>query len=88
MSETPWSIGFRGRADKDIQRLDQPVRQRVTAAIDTLAKDPHGGALRRLKGRPEHKLRVGDWRVIIELDVTTKTIIVVRVLPRGRAYDR
>ncbi|MCA1677782.1 MAG: hypothetical protein LC777_01945 [Actinobacteria bacterium] len=34
------------------------------------------------------RLRVGDWRVILELDESHRTIVVVRVLPRGRAYDR
>jgi len=26
--------------------------------------------------------------VILELDIATRTIIIERVLPRGRAYDR
>jgi len=26
--------------------------------------------------------------VIVELDISNRTIVVVRVLPRGRAYDR
>lgn len=34
------------------------------------------------------RLRVGDWRVIVALDASTRTIRVKRVLPRGRAYDR
>lgn len=40
------------------------------------------------QGRPESRLRVGDWRVIVELDVPERTIVIARVLPRGRAYDR
>jgi mRNA-degrading endonuclease RelE of RelBE toxin-antitoxin system len=36
----------------------------------------------------EITLRVGDWRVIIELDVAARAIIIQRILPRGRAYDR
>jgi mRNA-degrading endonuclease RelE of RelBE toxin-antitoxin system len=30
----------------------------------------------------------GDWRVRFEGDDRERIIIVVRVLPRGRAYDR
>ncbi|MAX58170.1 MAG: hypothetical protein CL755_04905 [Chloroflexi bacterium] len=31
-------------------------------------------------------MRVGIWRVLFELDRTSRIIVVLRVLPRGRAY--
>lgn len=88
MSDTPWSIAFTGRAGKDMRRLDQPIRERVGAALDRLTQDPHSGALRKLSGRDEWRLRVGDWRAIVTLDSASRTVIVKQVLPRGRAYDR
>jgi mRNA-degrading endonuclease RelE of RelBE toxin-antitoxin system len=55
--------------------------------LQALAADPQQpGALRKLTGAPEHRLRVGDWRALLLLDTQTRTIIVTRVLPRGRAY--
>jgi mRNA interferase RelE/StbE len=84
----PWSVQFERRADKDLERLDRPVRERVFTAIERLATDPHSAGLRKLAGRPQSRLRVGDWRVIVELDIAQRTIVVLRVLPRGRAYDR
>ena len=63
-------------------------KQRVLSAIGQLAEDPGSADLRTLKGRAESRLRVGDWRVIIELDVAARAIIIERTLPRGRAYDR
>jgi mRNA interferase RelE/StbE len=84
----PWSVEFERRADRDLGRLDPQVRQRVLAAIDRLATDPRSADLRTLKGRPESRLRVGDWRVIVELDIAARTIIIQRILPRGRAHDR
>ena len=88
MTSEPWSVEFERRADRDLERLDPQVRQRVLTAIDRLASDPRSAALRKLKGRAESRLRVGDWRVIVELDLATRTIVIQRVLPRGRAYDR
>ena len=60
----------------------------MLTAIARLVSDPRSAELRKLKGRPESRLRVGDWRVILELDVDERTIIIERVLPRSRAYDR
>jgi mRNA interferase RelE/StbE len=84
----PWSVEFERRAARDLERLDPQVKQRVLTAIDRLAHDTRSAALRRLSGRPESRLRVGDWRVIVELEIATRTIVIMRVLPRGRAYER
>jgi mRNA interferase RelE/StbE len=88
VTSAPWSVEFERRAGRDIERLDPQVKQRVLTAIDRLASDPRSAALRKLKGRAESRLRVGDWRVIVELDIAARTILIQRVLPRGRAYDR
>jgi mRNA interferase RelE/StbE len=88
VTDTPWRVEVEPRAKKDLTRSDVPVRRRIVNAVRKLAEDPHGGALRKLTGRPGYRLRVGDWRVLIALDEETRTVQVQRVLPRGRAYDR
>lgn len=88
MTAAPWSVEFERRAEKDLERLDPQVRQRVLVAIGGLVGDPHGAGLRKLKGRAESRLRVGGWRVIVELDIAARTIVIERILPRGRAYER
>lgn len=83
----PWRIEITRTAQRDLRRLDPPVCQRVADALRTLAVDPHRvGALRKLTGAPEFRLRVGDWRALVLLDESGRVIQVVRVLPRGRAY--
>jgi mRNA interferase RelE/StbE len=89
VSDAPWGVALSRTAQRDMRRLDPPVRDRVERALRELASDPHrSGALRKLTAAPESRLRIGDWRALIALDEKTRTINVVRVLPRGRAYDR
>jgi mRNA interferase RelE/StbE len=84
-----WTPVYARRAEKDIAQLDAQVRRRVLLAVQRLIADPdHATGVRKLSGRPEARLRVGDWRVIFETDRQSRTVIVHRVLPRGRAYDR
>jgi mRNA interferase RelE/StbE len=89
VSEAYWRVVVDDRARKDLRRIDPPTRERILGAITRLA---HGaelsGDVKRLGGSREYRLRVGDWRVRFERDDCQRTIIVVRVLPRGRAYDR
>jgi mRNA interferase RelE/StbE len=83
----PWRIEITRTAQRDLRRLDPPVRQRVAAALQALAVDPHrAGQLRKLTGAPESRLRVGDWRALVLLDEPNRVIQLTRVLPRGRAY--
>jgi mRNA interferase RelE/StbE len=90
MSEEPagrWTLSYARRAEKDIARLDAPVRRRVFAALERLAADPTIDA-RKLKTVDEWRIRVGDWRVRFTRDDGARMIHVTHVLPRGRAYDR
>lgn len=64
------------------------MKRRVLSVIGRLADDPRSADLRRLRSRAESRLRVGDWRVIVQLDVAARAIVIQRILPRGRAYDR
>ncbi len=81
-----WVVILTPSARRDIGRLDRQITRRVEEALDRLAADPAAVELRKLKGRPESRLRVGDWRVLLELDHQQRAIVVHHVLPRGRAY--
>jgi mRNA interferase RelE/StbE len=83
-----WALEFERRAERDLTRLDPQIARRIIAALDRLRDRGPSLDLRRLQGSDEWRLRVGDWRVRLELDFETRTVVVVRVLPRGRAYDR
>ncbi len=51
MTDEPWHVELTRAAQRDLRRLDPPIRQRVTAALLALAEDPLGSAaLRKLTG--------------------------------------
>lgn len=83
-----WRVELTRPAARDAERLDRPVRERVLAAIDGLKTDPPTGDIRRLTGvaPPQWRLRVGDWRVRFNRVPETQTVLILRILPRGRAY--
>jgi mRNA interferase RelE/StbE len=60
-----WRVEITPPARRDLRRLDAPVRRRVLDALDRLVGDPPTGDVVKLQGRDEHRLRVGDWRVLI-----------------------
>lgn len=90
MKDESWRLLYAASMRKDLRRLDHPIRKRVISSLEKLAeRGPEQTALMmRLSGSTNWRLRVGDWRVIVEMDDANHTIKVKRVLPRGRAYDR
>lgn len=87
MNDPGWRVELGTSARRDIKRLDRPVRERILAAIDGLSTQPPTGDIKRLTGQPpEWRLRVGEWRVRFSRDAATRTVVIQRVLPRGRAY--
>jgi len=61
-------------------------RKLIEAKIDEMSKQPleENQNVKRLRGRPEYRLRVQDWRVIFAVD---GTILEIRqIKPRGSAY--
>ena len=85
MSES-WRVEIERVATRDLKRLDPPIRRRIIDAIEGLVAESAVGDVRRLSGRPELRLRVGDWRVLFDRESDSRTIVILRVLPRGRAY--
>ena len=82
-----WRIVVTSRAERDLKGLSARDQGRIRASIDSLAEFPTRGDLSKLQGRDnEWRLRVGGWRVRFELDRADRIIVVLRILPRGRAY--
>ena len=80
-----WSYAVTSSARRDLRRLDPPVRRRIVEGLDRFVADPYGGDIRKLNPL-EWRLRIGDWRVRFAFDDERRLIVVLRVLPRGRAY--
>jgi mRNA interferase RelE/StbE len=84
-----WRRELAPHAQRDLRRLDPPSMRRILDAIDHLVERPdQTTGVRKLTGRPEFRLRIGDWRVLFTRHEENREIRVLRVLPRGRAYDR
>jgi mRNA interferase RelE/StbE len=83
------ALRFTRTAEKELRRLDPPIRVRVLGALDRLSADDRSLDVRRLTGSEHFRLRVGDWRVIFDYDRATQTVLVRHVLPlRGITISR
>jgi len=83
----PWSIEWTDQAVRDLGRIDRSVARRIVAKLEQSSSNPRRFFF-HLKGSDDHKLQVGDWRVIAVLSHATRTILVQHVDHRSRIYER
>ena len=88
-----WRVELAASAAKQLRKLDPQVAARILAFLrDRVAplNDPRslGEALRGKELGDFWKYRVGDWRIIADLDGGVMLITVVRVGNRREVYRR
>jgi mRNA interferase RelE/StbE len=79
-----YEIEFKPRAFKDLDGLPKSTRRRIVDKIEELADDLAGDVKRLTNFTPEYRLRVGDYRVLFEVE--DNKVITYRVLHRKDAY--
>ena len=75
-------------ADRTLRKLPRNVANLIRAKIDEIAADPYGqhNNVTKLTGRDGYRVRVGDWRVLYELQDQQLVMLVVKIGPRGSVY--
>jgi mRNA interferase RelE/StbE len=82
-------LELRRAAVRALRRMNRSERTRIETKLDELALDPYAAHLdvRKLTGRTAYRLRVGDWRVLYQLDDKVCIIDVEDIRQRGSAYQ-
>jgi len=80
-----YSVLIKPSARKELEAVDlKKDRQRIVAAILSLADDPRPSGCRKLSGKDKYRIRCGDYRVVYSvLDV----ILVVTIVKVGHRSD-
>ena len=83
-----YEILFTKQADRALRKMSRKTARLIREKLDQLAQDPYARNpnVTKLQGRPGYRLRVGDWRVIYELEDDRLVIMVLKVAPRGGVY--
>lgn len=83
-----YKVEFTRQGEKDLRRLDRVTLGRLKARIDELAQGPFNPRLsRQMETDPESRYsRVGDWRIIYQVEEEEQTINITAIRPRSRAY--
>lgn len=72
------------KAEKEIEGLDPKAQDRIFSKIESLSKNPLSVQVVKLKNTDCYRVRVGDYRIIYEID--NDVIYVLKVGHRKDVY--
>ncbi len=81
----PYSISWIPAALEDLRSLDKPIQERIVRKIRSIEFDPLRFA-EHLVDYELYKLRVGDYRAIIDIKPAEKALVVILVGHREKVY--
>ncbi|MBI3987803.1 MAG: type II toxin-antitoxin system RelE/ParE family toxin [Lentisphaerae bacterium] len=80
-----YTVGLKPRAIKDLKNLHGQDSSRIADALERLRSGMTGDVKKLTNFTPEYRLRVGQFRVLFEIESGAR-IVVYRVVHRREAY--
>lgn len=79
-------VSFWKKAEADFLKLPKDIQQRISQKLKIAQEDPFNYFF-RLTGRVDYKMRIGDYRVIADINMLNRAIEITKVGHRRNVYD-
>ncbi len=79
-----YRVRLTNRAWRELEAC--PARARVARAIDGLQREPRPPGCQKLVGADAFRVRVGDYRILYEIDDEAALVLIVTIGHRREVY--
>jgi mRNA interferase RelE/StbE len=83
-----YAVNIRASAEREMASLPKTAFRALSKKILDLESNPRPQRCKKLSGRQEYRVRVGDYRVLYVVDDAAKTVEIVAVGDRKDVYRR
>ena len=80
-----YEITFTDTSRKQFRKLEKDVQERIIKALKRIRIRPES-FVKKLVGDPGYRLRVGDYRVILDIYKSELIILVIKIAHRKNIY--
>lgn len=81
-----YKIEIKKSAAKEIESLPSVILKRVITHIQDLVNDPRPIGCKKLSGDEKYRIRVGNYRILYEIEDEIVTVYVIKVAHRKDIY--
>ena len=82
-----YEIVFSQKAKKQLFKLERSIQERIISALERIRIRPES-YITKLVGDPGYKLRVGDYRLIMDVDKGKLIVLVIKIGHRKNIYEK
>jgi mRNA interferase RelE/StbE len=82
-----YKIEWDKKAYDALNKLETLVARRIVKLVKEFAENPESKEIKKLKGEKAFRLRAGDYRIILDMDLYNKKIKVLKVGHRKNIYN-
>ena len=82
-----WEVVWSAKSVKQLGKIDKKNTQKIYDSVLDCIQDPFKTVI-RLANSPFYRLRIGSYRVILDLQQNKMIIFVVETDHRGRIYKK
>lgn len=84
-----YKVEWKKSAKKELKKLDKQVIPRILQAVENLAENPYSSDSKKLVGSDSiYRIRIGDYRIIYNIESSVLTIEVIKVAHRREIYRK
>lgn len=85
----PYEVLTSSSADKDVEDLSPTVQGRILDKMEALGGEPRPRGAKKLRATEDlYRIRVGDFRIIYDIDDAGRKVVIHGVKDRKEAYRR
>ena len=82
-----YRVEIKVSAQKELMALPSSAKDRVISHIDALAENPRPSGCKKLTGAEKaYRIRIGDYRVVYEIENRVLVVLIVRIAHRREVY--
>ena len=82
-----YELMYSASALKQLEKLDKPIKERILITLERLRIRPESCDIKKLVGMSGFRLRVGDYRVIFDIEKEKVLIFILQIGHRKNIYD-
>lgn len=72
---------------KQLEKLEHNIKERIIVALERLRIRPESCDIKKLVGMQGYRFRVGDYRIIFDMENNKLIILVLKIGHRKNIYD-
>jgi len=82
-----YEIVFTDTSRKQFKKLEKDIQERIIKALERIRIRPEAH-IKKLVGDPGYRLRVGEYRIILDIEKEKLIILVIKIGHRKNIYKK